>query len=244
VINEAAAKMLDWKDPLNRQVNLYTISKNLRIIGILKDFNYESKQTQIRPMGIILLNGVAKDNEYTSANFILARLNPGNYDQTVDFIKNSWYQLSSGEPFKYSFLDEDYSNLYRNESKIQQLFLLFAILSIFIASLGLFGLASFLALQRTKEVGVRKVNGATGGNIILLLSENYVKWVFIAFAIACPVTWFILNRWLMNFVYHADLKWWIFLASGATALIIALSTVSWQCWRAATRNPVEALRYE
>jgi putative ABC transport system permease protein len=244
VINEAAAKMLEWKDPLNKQVNLYAISKDLHIIGIVKDFNYESKQTQIRPMGIILLNGVAKNSEYTSANYILARLYPGNHDESIDFIKNSWYQFTNGEPFKYSFLDEEYNNLYRNEAKTQQLFFLFAILSIFIASLGLFGLASYLALQRTKEVGVRKANGATRGNIILLLSKNYAKWVFMAFAIACPVTWFILNRWLMNFAYHADLSWWIFLVAGAGALIIALSTVSSQAWRAATRNPVDALRYE
>lgn len=244
VINEAAAKMLEWKEPLDKRMNLYTISKDLHVIGVVKDFNYESKQTQIRPMAIILLNGIAKDNEYTSANFILARLNPGNPDTSIDFIKNAWTQLSNGEPFKYTFLDEEYNNLYRNEAKTQQLFLLFAILSVFIAGLGLFGLASYMALQRTKEVGVRKVNGATRGNIILLLTKNYAKWVLIAFVIACPVSWFILNRWLMNFAYHADLNWWIFLTSGAAALFIALSTVSWQAWRAATKNPVEALRYE
>jgi putative ABC transport system permease protein len=244
VINEAAAKMLDWKDPVNKKVELYGISKNLHIIGVIKDFNYESKQTQIRPMGIILLNGVAKDDENTSANFILARLNPGNPNASIDFIKNSWTQLSKGEPFKYSFLDEEYNNLYRNEAKTQQLFVLFAILSIFIAGLGLFGLASYMAVQRTKEVGVRKVNGATRGSIILLLSKNYAKWVLIAFTLACPVSWFILDRWLLNFAYHADISWWIFLIAGATALIIALSTVSWQAWRAATRNPIEAIRYE
>jgi putative ABC transport system permease protein len=244
VINEAAAKMLEWKEPLDKRMNLYTISKDLHVIGVVKDFNYESKQTQIRPMAIILLNGIAKDNEYTSANFILARLNPGNPDTSIDFIKNAWTQLSNGEPFKYTFLDEEYNNLYRNEAKTQQLFLLFAILSVFIAGLGLFGLASYMALQRTKEVGVRKVNGATRGNIILLLSKNYAKWVLIAFVIACPVSWVILNRWLMNFAYHADLSWWIFLTSGVAALFIALSTVSWQAWRAATRNPVDALRYE
>lgn len=244
VINEAAAKMLEWKEPLNKQMNLYTISKDLHVIGVVKDFNYESKQTQIRPMGIILLNGVAKDNENTSANFILARLNPGNFNEYIDFIKNSWSQLSNGESFKYTFLDEEYNNLYRNESKAQQLFLLFAILSIFIAGLGLFGLASYMASQRTKEVGLRKVNGATSVSVILLLTENYAKWVFIAFVIACPVIWFILKRWLMNFAYHADLNWWIFCLAGSLALIIALLTVSWQSWRAATRNPVEALRYE
>jgi putative ABC transport system permease protein len=244
VINEAAVKMLDWKEPLNKQVNLYTISKNLRIIGIMKDFNYESKQTEIRPMAIILLNGVAKNDENTSANFILARLNPGNPVESIDFIKNSWNQLSNGVSFNYSFLDEEYDNLYRNEAKSQQLFLLFAILSIFIACLGLFGLASYLAVQRTREVGLRKVNGATRANILLLLSENYIKWISVAFIIACPICWIILHKWLMNFAYHAELGLWIFGLAGIIALVIALLTISWQSWRAATRNPVEALRYE
>jgi putative ABC transport system permease protein len=244
VINEAAAKMLEWKDPLSRKVILYGISKDLHIIGIVRDFNYESKQTQIRPMALILLNGVARDDENTSANFILAKLNTGNPDESLNFIRNAWAQFSNGEPFNYSFLDEEYNNLYHNESKAQQLFLLFAILSIFIAGLGLFGLASYMTLQRTKEVGLRKTNGATRMGIILLLSENYAKWVFLAFIIACPVSWFILKKWLTNFAYHTALSWWIFALAGITGMVIALLTVSWQSWRAASRNPIEALRYE
>lgn len=244
VINEAAAKMLEWADPLSRQVMLWTISKNLHIIGVVKDFNYESKQTQIRPMALILLNGIAKGDENTNANYILARLNPGNPDASIEFIRKTWMRLSDGEPFNYSFLDEDYNNLYRNESKAQQLFLLFAILSIFIAGLGLFGLASYTSLQRKKEVGLRKVNGATGMSIIMLLSENYAKWVFIAFLISCPVSWFILKRWLTNFAYHTALSWWIFILAGTTGMALALCTVSWQSFRAASKNPVEALRYE
>lgn len=244
VINEAAAKMLEWKEPLNKEMNLYAISKNLHVIGVVRDFNYESKQTQIRPMGIILLNGVAKNSEYTNANFILVRLNPGNNNEDIKFMRTSWDQLSTGDSFKYSFLKEEYDNLYRNEVKSQKLFLVFAILSIFIAGLGLFGLSSYMAIRRTKEVGLRKVNGATRLGIILLLSENFAKWVIIAFVIASPVCWFILNRWLKNFAYHTDLSWWIFCLAGILALMIALLTVSWQSWKAATRNPVEALRYE
>jgi putative ABC transport system permease protein len=110
--------------------------------------------------------------------------------------------------------------------------------------LGLFGLASYLAVQRTREVGLRKVNGATRANILLLLSENYIKWISVAFIIACPICWIILHKWLMNFAYHAELGLWIFGLAGIIALVIALLTISWQSWRAATRNPVEALRYE
>ena len=244
VINEAAAKMLDWEEPLNKIMTLFAISKNLHIIGVVRDFNYESKQTQIRPMGMILLNGIAKNSEYTNANFILARLNTENTIENIDYIRNSWSQFTSGDPLKYSFLDEEYDNLYRNEVKSQQLFLIFSILSVFIAGLGLFGLASYMAIRRTKEVGLRKVNGATRLGIILLLSENFAKWVIIAFVIACPVCWFLLYRWLKNFAYHTNLSWWIFGLAGILALIIALMTVSWQSWRAATRNPVDALRYE
>jgi putative ABC transport system permease protein len=244
VINEAAAKMLEWKEPLNKKMNLYAISKDLHVIGIVRDFNYESKQTQIRPMGIILLNGVAKNSQYTNANFILARLNPGNNNEDIKFIRTTWDQFSTGDPLKYSFLEQEYDNLYLNEVKSQQLFLVFAILSIFIAGLGLFGLASYMAIRRTKEVGLRKVNGATRVGIILLLSENFAKWVIIAFVIACPVCWLMLSRWLKNFAYHTTLSWWILASAGFLALVIALLTVSWQSWRAATRNPVEALRYE
>lgn len=244
VINEAAAKMLEWKESLNKQINLYSVSKTLHVIGVVSDFNYESKQTQIRPMGIILLNGVARTRAYTNANFILVRLNPGNNNEIIDFIRTSWYQYSNGDPLKYSFLDDEYDNLYQNEAKSQKLFLAFAILSILIAGLGLFGLASYMATRRTKEIGLRKVNGATRLGIILLLSKNFVRWVIIAFVIACPVCWVILRHWLNNFAYHTALSWWVFCLAGILALIIALLTVSWQSWRAATRNPVEALRYE
>ncbi len=244
VINETAAKLLEWDEPLDKQVELYAISKKLHIIGVIKDFSYESKQTQVRPMGIILLNGVAKDSEYTSANFILARLAAGKQDASMDFIKHSWYQFSNGEPFKYSFLDEEYNNLYRNEEKAQQLFILFAILSIFIACLGLYGLSSYLAMQRTKEIGVRKVNGARISQIMSMLNKDFVKWVIIAFSLSTPVSWYFMNKWLHSFAYKTDLSWWIFASAGIFSLLIAVTTVSWQSWRAATRNPVEALRYE
>ncbi len=244
VINETAAKMLEWEQPLDKVVELFAISKKLHIIGVIKDFSYESKQTRIRPMGIILLDGVARTNEYTSANFILARLSPGNSARSVDAIKESWYQFANSEPFKYSFLDEEYNNLYRNEEKAQQLFILFAILSIFIASLGLYGLSSYLATQRTKEIGVRKVNGARITEIMTMLNRDFVKWVIIAFVISTPVSWYFMEKWLNSFAYKTGLNWWIFGSAGIFALFIALLTVSWQSWRAASRNPVESLRYE
>lgn len=244
VINEAAAKMLEWNDPLNKQLNLFAFSKRLNVIGVVKDFNYESRQTKIRPMGIILQKTVENNRNYPNANFILARFVPGNNNDNIQYIRSLWDELSNGDYFKYSFLTDEYDNLYRNEVKSQKLFLIFSILSILIAALGLFGLASYMAIRRTKEVGLRKVNGSTRLGILLLLSESFVKWVIIAFLIGCPICWFVLARWLKNFAYHASLSWWIFLLAGVFALFIALLTVSWQSWRAATRNPVEALRYE
>jgi putative ABC transport system permease protein len=142
------------------------------------------------------------------------------------------------------FFDEDFGRLYKAEAQTRKIVSIFSALAIFIACLGLLALASFVAEQRTKEIGVRKVNGARIGEILYSLNRNFMKWVGIAFIIAIPGAWYILNKWLENFAYQTSLSWWVFALSGFVALILTVLIVSWISWKAATRNPVEALRYE
>jgi putative ABC transport system permease protein len=141
-------------------------------------------------------------------------------------------------------VDDQYNEKFKEEERIGKLVALFTFIAIVISSLGLFGLAAFVAEKRTKEIGVRRVNGARMSEILVMLNSNFLRWVILSCLIACPVAWYAMHKWLENFAYKTDLSWWVFAAAGGIALIIALVTVSWQSWRAATRNPVESLRYE
>jgi putative ABC transport system permease protein len=175
---------------------------------------------------------------------VVARIRLENIPATIAFLQEKWQAFESGYPFRYNFLDEDFGRLFRNEERQSKIFGYFTILAIFIACLGLFGLASFIAEQRTKEIGVRKVLGASVQQIILLLSKDFTKLVTIAFAIAAPVAYFAMNKWLQDFAYRTDLSPAIFALAGVLALLIAWLTVSYQAIKAALTNPVEALRYE
>jgi putative ABC transport system permease protein len=164
--------------------------------------------------------------------------------QTIAKIEKIWKQTYPEDHFQYFFLDNDFNMQYKADQSFGRVFTLFTCLAIFIAAIGLFGLAVYSANQRTKEIGVRKVNGARNLEILVMLNRNFVKWVGVAFVIATPIAWYVLHQWLENFAYKTELSWWIFALAGLLALGIALLTVSWQSWKAATRNPVEALRYE
>ena len=195
---------------------------------------------EVRPLGLFQIGGY-----YTwSSNFILVKHNPDKLAETIEFIKNTWSKFEPQVPIKYSVLEDDYNMLYKNEKQTMSLFLVFSILSIFIACLGLLGLASFMAEQRTKEIGVRKTFGATVGQMITILSRDFTKWVLIAHLIAIPLGWYIMNAWLRNFTKKVELSWWVFAVAGLFALIIALITVSMQAVKTARTNPVDSLKYE
>ena len=159
-------------------------------------------------------------------------------------LNKNWKKIFPGKEFKYQFLNDMIAGYYMAEHKALNLFLLFATITIFLCILGILGLSLSMNERRTKEIGLRKVSGATVQEVIILLNKNFVIWVGIAFIIAGPVAFFVMNRWLQNFAYKTSLSWWIFGLSGLLALVITMVTVSLQSWRAATRNPVEALRYE
>jgi putative ABC transport system permease protein len=159
-------------------------------------------------------------------------------------VESVWNTFSNEWPFEYYFLDQTLDNLYKADRTFSKVFLLLTLLSVFIGSLGLFSTSIFIAEMRTKEIGIRKVNGAKIMEILAMLNKDFVKWVAVAFVIATPVAYYAMSKWLENFAYKTELSWWFFALAGLLALGIALLTVSWQSWRAATRNPVEALRYE
>lgn len=163
---------------------------------------------------------------------------------TVDYIRKAFKSYNLTYPLDFKFLDNDYNKLYQTEERMSKIFGYFSFLAIIISCLGLIGLSLFMTEQRTKEIGIRKVNGARISEVMVLLSKDYVKWVGIAFLIATPIAWYAMHKWLENFAYKTELSWWIFAMAGLLALGIVLLTVSWQSWKAATRNPVEALRYE
>jgi putative ABC transport system permease protein len=159
-------------------------------------------------------------------------------------IKAQWDAYGAGAPFSYSFLDDQFSSLYKAEERTGKIFTSFAIIAVIIASLGLFGLAAFMIRQRVKEIGIRKVLGATSGSITVMLSKEFLKLIVVASLIAFPVTWFAMNKWLQDFAYRTNIEWWVFVLAGVTALLVAALTISYQSIRASLANPVKSLRSE
>ena len=241
ILNQKAADLLGWKNPVGKKINNWSEQRgNFHVIGVVKDFNYESLHQPIRPMALFYINGYYARTE----GYISARLKTKELAKTISYIESKWKKYAPGSPFEYSFLDKDFSRLYANEKQTQQLFLIFTFLAIFIACLGLFGLASYIAELRTKEIGVRKVLGASLSGIVFSLSKEFLKWIVYANIVAWPAAYYFINKWLQSFAYRIDISWWMFVLSGGIALIIALATVSIQAIKAATANPVMSLRYE
>lgn len=237
MLNEAAVKRFGWspQEAIGKELNYFRYSKG-KIVGVVKDFNFRSLHTIIEPMALLL------DPDYIHA--ISIRIQPGNLRRTIDFIQQKWESIFPEEIFEFSFLDDRINQLYKNEMKMQKIFIIFACFSIFVACLGLFGLSVFIAADRTKEIGIRKAMGASIGKIILLLSKEFIMWISIANLIAWPIAWYIMTKWLQNFAYQVNLGIWIFILSASLALIIALLTVSYQAIKAAIANPVDSLKYE
>lgn len=239
IINEETARLLGWNDPLNKYI--YSNNQNLKVIGVVKDFHYQSLHLPVRPMAFLLLKGAY---DFLTADYISARVKPENIESTLYFIEKTWNAYFPGIPFDYSFLDEDYSNLYKNEQLTEKTFSIFTFLAILIASFGLFGLSSFLAAARTKEIGIRKVFGASIRGIVLMLSKEFTKWVVVSNIFAWPIAYFFMKSWLQNFAYRIDIGIWPFIIAAFLSLAIALVTVCYQSYKAATANPVDSLRYE
>lgn len=235
IINETSQKVMGFEDPIGKRVTLGEDSV-FNIIGIVKDFHYVSLRTEIEPMILLL------DPERCSS--IVIRIHSENTPQTLKLMGSIWKKFAGDFEFDYRFLDESLDTLYRGEQQVGRIINVFTILSVFISCLGLFGLASFMALRRTKEIGIRKVLGASISGVVVLLTKEFSKWVIVANLIAWPLSYFALNRWLQEFPYRTDIKLWIFLGTGLVTFLIAILTVSYQSLRAALSNPADSLRYE
>lgn len=236
LLNEAAVREFGFEKPLEEEVIFNDDGKrqNLRVIGVYKDFNFESLKTKIRPLAIRL----TKDSYQLMVRY------QGRPAEAVASVEKIWKQQAPGEPFDYSFLDERFDELFRSEQRMGQLFTVFSGLAIFIACLGLFALAAFMAEQRTKEIGIRKAMGASTTGLTLMLSKEFTKLVIIAFIPAALAAWFVVDSWLNAFAYRVDINPLIFVASGLIATAIAWFTVSFQSIKAAASSPVNSLRYE
>ncbi len=241
IINEAAARLFGWSSP--EQAIGKVLERGPRepenrrtIIGVVKDFHYTGLQNAIEPLVML--------NEPWSFRSICLTIITENVSETLSFIERKWHELHLGNIYSYSFLDEMFDRYYRSEERISRILTIFASLAIFLSCLGLFGLVFFTVKQRTKEIGVRKVLGASVPDILSLLSKEFVKWIVISNIIAWPAAYFVMRIWLQNFAVRIDLGVWMFAVSGFAALVIALFTLSFQTIKAATANPVDSLRYE
>jgi putative ABC transport system permease protein len=237
LINEMAVKEIGWENPLGKQITeLVEIEVPKTVIGVVRDFHTDSLHNPLDPICI--------DQNPDNFNYIAVRLGPGNISETMTLLEKKWKELDSTGTFDYAFLEDSLVSQYRAEERLSEIFTYFSILAIFIACLGLFGLASFTAEQKTKEIGIRKVLGAPISGLVLLLSKEFTKWVIAANLLAWPIAYFLMQKWLQNFAFRISIGIGTFLLAAFLALLIALFTVSYQALKAALANPIESLRYE
>ncbi|MGZ3881649.1 MAG: FtsX-like permease family protein, partial [Flavisolibacter sp.] len=241
IINETAVKLFGFSgNPLGRKITRLVdlksqTTKDYTVIGVVKNFNFESLRQTIGALCMKIGN---------DPGTISFRVKTTDVAQTIAHIRGLWKSIAPNEPFTYAFLNEEFDNMYRTEQRSGKIFVSFAVLAILIACLGLFGLAAYAAEQRTKEIGIRKVLGATVSNIVGMLSKDFLKLVIIASIIAFPVAWWFMNKWLQDFAYRINISWWIFALAAFVSIFIAIITVSFQAIKAALTNPVKNLRTE
>jgi len=241
IINESAARLMGFDSPLGKEIYFNHPAfeesyKRVRIIGVINDFHAHSLHQEIVP-SIFRMH-----QPYLTYTYI--KIKPGDLNSTIDYIQRTYKIFAPDYPFRYEFMNQTYNRLYEMEIRMGKIINVFAFLAIFISCLGLFGLASYTIERKTKEIGVRKVLGASVSKITSMLSVEFLKWVALANLIAWPVTWFFMHQWLDNFMYKIELQWWIFIAAALIGIILAILTVILQSIRAGLKNPVEALRYE
>ncbi len=226
------------EDPIGKRFTMWEMEGS--IIGVMKDYNFSSLHKEIDP---IILN---ISNPYTDEmyGYILIKLEGSDMRKTINNIERTWNKQNPAFPLEYAFLEEEYADLYLSESRMRSLFALFAALSIFLSCLGLYGLSSFMAERRTREIGIRKALGASSWQIVTLFSWDALKWVLISNVIAWPIAWLYMNHWLKDFAYKAKISPWIFLLSGFIVLLISVITLSFQALKAARINPATTIKQE
>jgi putative ABC transport system permease protein len=239
VLNEAAVKEFGWE--LSTAVGREVLNFNLgpkpvetKVVGVVKDYNFESMKSKIRPLILTM---------YPTANVLMIRYE-GSAQQAIETTKQTWLKYASGEPFEYTFLDQNFDALFHSEMRLKNIFTVFSGIAIFVACLGLFALAAFTTEQRTKEIGIRKALGTSTARLTFILSQEFTILVIISFVPAATAAWYFSSYWLNGFAYRTEVSVWLFIAGGVGALLVAWVTVGYQSIKAARSNPVNSLRYE
>jgi putative ABC transport system permease protein len=242
ILNEEAVKLIGWKDPIGKWLD-YPGGDNTRftVVGVVKNFNVQSLQNPMVAFGLFHISSKTYDR---GSSYIVARLQSNDLNRSLNQLESKWKSFVSAEPFDFNFLDAAFDAQYRSEQRLGSIFRIFAVLSIFIACLGLFGLSVFMAEKRIKEIGIRKVLGASVTNVVALMSKDFLKLTIIAAVIAFPVAWYFMNKWLEDFPYRINIGWSLFLVAGVCMILITVITISFESIRAALSNPVKNLRTE
>jgi len=237
LVNESLIDEIEWdaEEAIGRRINLMS-NRVGQIVGVYKDYHYQSLHNDIGPQALFIEPG--------QFSFLMLKTSGASISATMAGIETIWKDMAPGRAFVFKFLDDEFDALYRSDRQIGTIVSIFSILAVFIACLGLLGLASYSAEQRTKEIGIRKAMGANVGQIFVLMTSELAQLVIISVAISVPFAWYIMSRWLDNFAYRIDLAWWIFALAGLTALALAVITVTYQSVKAAMADPIESLRYE
>jgi putative ABC transport system permease protein len=239
ILNESACKAFGFKFP--KDIIGKHISNNdksrVKVIGVMSDYHQEDLKQAVQPM-------VFYHRHPFLFGYYIAKISGTNYQETINFMKKQWEQSYAYAPFDFSFLDKQLDSLYKSEQQFGKLLIIFTVLAILIACLGLLGLIIITTKKKVKEIGVRKVNGATELQVVAMLNIQFVRWVALAFLISIPVSYYAMQKWLSDFAYKTELSWWIFALAGVITLLISILTVSWQSWKSATANPIKSLRYE
>ena len=241
ILNETAVKQIGWSNPIGKTIFYPGDQRRFKVIGVVRDFNTESLRNPISSFALFYKTSQAI---HVAPAYLAVRIKPGDYQKAIGHIQAKWAEFMPDNPFEYSFLDAEFDSLYRTDQTIGKVFSVFTFLSLTVACLGLLGLAMFTAERRTKEIGIRKVLGASVQNVVTMLSKDFLKLVMIASLIAFPVAWYAMNKWLQDFAYKTDISWWVFALSTGAVCAIALFTISFQSLKAALTNPVESLRSE
>jgi len=240
ILNETAVKQLGVPEPVLGQQIVWDESDDTviyaKVVGVVKDFHFTSLKNEIKPFAFVTDN----NRQW----YLTVKLNGADMQKTIQQIQSVWEKQVKSRPFQYFFLDETYGKLYKAEQNFKTIFFYITAVAIFIACLGLFGLSAFTIAQRTKEIGIRKVLGASVSGIVRMLSGDFIKLVFIAAIIALPIAWWVMHQWLLDFVYRVNIGWWVFVTAIALSLLISLATISFQAIKAAISNPVKSLRTE
>jgi putative ABC transport system permease protein len=239
IVNETFVKLLGDTDVLDKTIKDVWDGRDRRIVGVVQDLQYNSIHQPLIPC--IFIN---RHLWLPYCNYILVKVKSGNISQTMEKIGAIWNKINPDWPIDYFFLDDNFNALYKKEFQVSKLLSAFTVIAVLLCSMGLFGLALFITQSRTKEIGIHKVNGALVRNILQMLTGNFMRLIFIAYLLACPIAYFIIVKWLESFAYKKETEWWVFVVAGILAFILTILTVGWQAYRTARQNPVKALRYE